>query len=72
MFLTRYSQDGVVTTVNTFVTGKNKLVYDEVASSLLSEDMRRTNKESSSGDAVTMVSMEIRERTQHRGRNNNN
>jgi len=66
------SWDGVVTTISTSVTGKNKLVYDEVASTLLSEDMRRTNKESSFGDALTMVSTENRGRTQHRGRNNDN
>ena len=66
------SWDGVVTTINTSVIGKNKLVYDEVASTLLSEDMRRTNKESSSCDALTMVSTKNRGRTQQRGRNNNN
>ena len=66
------SWDGVVTTISTSVIDKNKLVYDEVASTLLSEDMRRTNKESSSGDTLTMVSTENRGRSQHRGRNNNN
>ena len=65
------SWDSVVTSINTFVTGKNKLVYDEVVSTFLSEDMRRTNKESSSGDVLTMVSTKNRGRTQHRGRNNN-
>ena len=57
------SWDGVVTLVNTSITDKNKLVYDEVISTLLSEDMRRTNKEFPSNDALTMVSIENSGRT---------
>ena len=48
------SWDAVVTAVSTSNSAKSKLVYDEVVATLLSEDMRRSNKDSSSGDALTM------------------
>lgn len=42
------SWDGVVTTVSTSISGKNKLVLNDVAATLLSEDLRRKNDEPSS------------------------
>ena len=57
------SWDGVVTLVSTSITNKNKLVYDEVVSTFLSEDTRRTNKEFPSNNALTMVSTENSGRT---------
>lgn len=65
------SWDPVVTAVSTSNSSKSKLVYDEVMATLLSEDMRRSNKESSSGEALTADSTENRGRSQNRGRNYN-
>lgn len=66
------SWDPVVTAVSTSNSTKSKLAYDEVVATLLSEDMRRSNKDSSSGDALTMVNTERRGRSQHRGNQNYN
>lgn len=66
------SWDPVVTAISTSNSTKSKLAYDEVVATLLSEDMRRSNKESSFGDALTMVSSERRGRSYHRGNNNYN
>jgi len=46
------------------------MVYDEVMGTLLSEDMQRSNKESSSYEALTAVNTENRGRSQNRERNN--
>ena len=64
------SWDPVVTTISTSNSSKSKLVYDEVMTTLHSEDMQRSNKESSSNEALTAVSTENRGRSQNRGRNN--
>ena len=66
------SWDGVVMSINTSVSGKNKLVYDEVVATFLSEDMRRRNKDSSSTDALTMVNTKNRGEIHQRGRSNYN
>ena len=66
------SWDPVVIAISTSNSLKSKLTYDEVVATLLSEDMRRSNKDSSSGDALTMVSTERRGRSHHRGNNNYN
>lgn len=54
------SWDGVVTVVSTLVFDKNKLFFDDVAVTILSEGMRRKNQESSSGEALTVVSIDNR------------
>ena len=66
------SWEGVVMAVSTSIAAKNKLKFDEVAATLLSEDMRRKHHESSSSDALTVVSTDNRGRSHERGRNNNN
>ena len=50
------SWEGVVMAVSTLVAAKTKLKFDEVAATLLSEDMRRKHQEPSSSDALTTVS----------------
>lgn len=62
------SWDPVVTTVSTSKSSKHKLVYDEIVATLLSEDMQRSNKESSSGEALTAVSIKNRGRNNHHRR----
>ena len=65
------SWDGVVTTISTSVSTKSKVILDDVAFTLLSEDMRRRNQETSSVDALTMVSIETKGRSHHRCKNHN-
>lgn len=64
------SWDHVVISINTFVIRKNKLVYDEVVATLLSEDMRRRNKDSSSDESLMVISIESIYRMHHRHRSN--
>lgn len=66
------SWDEVVTIVSTSVSDKNKLVFDDVATTPLSEDLRRKNEEPSSGEALTVVSIDNRGRSHKRSRNNHN
>lgn len=64
------SWDGVVTAVSRSISGKNKLVFNDVAATLLSEDLRRKNDEPSSGEGLMVVSTDNRGRSHNRGRNN--
>lgn len=66
------SWDGIVTAVSTLISGKNKLVFDDVAATLLSEDLRRKNEEPSSDEALTIVNSDNRGRSHNRGNNNHN
>lgn len=63
------SWDGVVTTVSTSLSDKNKLVFDDVMATLLNKDMRRKNDEGSSGEALTVVNTEYRGRSHNIGKN---
>ena len=57
--------------VSALVVATTKLKFGDVATTLLSEDMRRKHQEPSSGDALTMTSTESRGRSHERGNNHN-
>lgn len=64
------SWDGIVIVISTSIFSKNKLVFNVVVATLLSEDLRRKNEEPSSGEAVMVVNTKNRGRSHNRGKNN--